>query len=658
MASEILTTKKNSLWPYIKFSGETLSNTASALFKSYKVWEKILSGDNCFLVFCGCCWVILPILTVQTVFILAILFAMFLVLSVIGLGIGLVFSLIGIWPAFVITAGVTGVSIIRIPHNFYYTFKVLYRSICITRTLKLTMAILSIPTLVLTPMFIMISVLIISLIVCFVTSFCGWVLQPWTYIEDVMKKFWKVYVTDAKAFADDYGHPTGIPNNWDGSIYGGYFNPLTITLAAILFVYGLPSMTVGTVLIISIKIIPIYIFSLINTIKRFNIVRAVKIYIDVIVGWAEVGTIKNYRDVVKSYAKCSPFKMVSDMDCCMTLILAWLVLLSLITWILIWPIVIIGPILTYIMGFIVIIIVMPLAYIGIWLCCLTFPIISCIVFACSGPFFSIRCPYVALRHNIMLPGQLSKSMKLGFSEPFHLFKYWDRQTSKISVGKFSLFKQENISEFENFASSWEAPISIWQKATDKVRKIEYWDLVQNSLRNAKDEVIELKWISKEDIESAMPNVLIAIPALAIVEVLLASIRKDINNESLIYWDNDNQCDDKSRDRRDNIISHYWPLIIDIKKDLLLLHDSDTSEMDKENEALPLVQTVSTKDTKTSKENVSDDNTSDASSKKKTSCCWSFFCKSQRIRNQPSNQFLGNFIDVTETFILKASLSMR
>ena len=39
---------------------------------------------------------------------------------------------------------------------------------------------------------------------------------------------------------------------------------------------------------------------------------------------------------------------------------------------------------------------------------------------------------------------------------------------------------------------------------------------------------------------------------------------------MIYWNKEHQCDDKTRDKTDNIITLYWPKLMKIKKDLMKL----------------------------------------------------------------------------------------
>jgi hypothetical protein len=606
---------------YIKFAWEIVIHIASGMQNSYKFYNE-MEG----IILCSCCFFIVPIFVAQSAINIAILSAVTIVFGTIGILLGFYYTLIGTWPAFIMTIGITVITIVRIPYNIYYTFKILYYSACINPTVKFIFAILTLPALFVTPVVVVLVSSIVTFLTCFVKSFCGWFLKPWADIKVVLKEFWKKYATDAKEFANDYGHPSGIPRNWDGNIYGGLFNPIVITVALITFLHGLITMPIGTALIITIKFIPMYAFIVIRYAKE-GTAKAIKWYKEGFESWAKICKVENYCELLKGYLELSPLKMVSD-DCCETAILSWLILLSLLAWIVMWPIVILGPVLPFIFGFVTVFLVVTFSYICMWIFHLIFPVIASMIIICMGPFFSVRCSAVALIHNVMLPGQLARSLKHGFLEPFHFFMYLDRQTSKFSVGKFSLFLQENISDFEGFTSSWEPPVSIWRKSADKIRKINYWDLGFVKLLHCKNELIEKKWISQDDIESLGPNVLVSIPSLAILDVLIASIKKDINNKSLIYWNENHQCDDTTRDRKDNIISHYFPLLIDIKNDLILMYDQNASVSIKKSGMSSDVNISVEEDT----EKITSRNPS-------TTCCWPFCCGSAKSRVLPPSNIL-------------------
>ena len=74
-------------------------------------------------------------------------------------------------------------------------------------------------------------------------------------------------------------------------------------------------------------------------------------------------------------------------------------------------------------------------------------------------------------------------------------------TSFVNIYAYSDIIQENVQDFDNFTTSWEAPISIWKQDTDRIKKIHYWDLAFEALKKVKDEVVMLNWIPKVELST-------------------------------------------------------------------------------------------------------------------------------------------------------------
>merc|ERR1712194_158839 len=87
------------------------------------------------------------------------------------------------------------------------------------------------------------------------------------------------------------------------------------------------------------------------------------------------------------------------------------------------------------------------------------------------------------------------------------------------------------------------------------------------------------WLEKDDVEASSSNAMVALPGLAILDILVNSIRHE-GDSSLIYWDAENQCDDSTRDMTDNISNHYWPLLMKAK-DKLRTFLQDGSKLEQE-----------------------------------------------------------------------------
>merc|ERR1711971_1149661 len=109
-----------------------------------------------------------------------------------GLLQSLIFLLLGFWPALIVSFTVTGISVVRVPWNIVYHCLVTYRTVMLRRSLKLW----SIP-------------------MAAALAFAGYPHKPWLKTKPLIKKFWTRYVDEMEAHVRNYGHETGIPENWD-----------------------------------------------------------------------------------------------------------------------------------------------------------------------------------------------------------------------------------------------------------------------------------------------------------------------------------------------------------------------------------------------------------------------------------------------------------
>ena len=51
-------------------------------------------------------------------------------------------------------------------------------------------------------------------------SFIGYPIEPWRKIEKICQQVYNRFTEDIKKFAENYGHESGIPQNWNGRVYG------------------------------------------------------------------------------------------------------------------------------------------------------------------------------------------------------------------------------------------------------------------------------------------------------------------------------------------------------------------------------------------------------------------------------------------------------
>ena len=266
-------------------------------------------------------------------------------------------------------------------------FFCIYRTVLLRRNLKLLSFILLPVTQILIPVICM----IVSLFTLFpwfaCISFCGDPLKPWKEIENILGKTWKKFTSDIKEYADNYGHESGIPNNWDGKVYGLGVDPLVIAIAIFLYIFGVVSMSPVIFLIFIVKAVPIFVATFLECWKD-----GLALYIDTIKNYYSFEIFTNYWKALVEYFKlikelnpsklyecakaynkacnptqCIPKKIGCSILCLwLPILLAYssfimgLVLVLTITpiiflvclslWILFWPMVVIVPIAIYIGG--------------------------------------------------------------------------------------------------------------------------------------------------------------------------------------------------------------------------------------------------------------------------------------------------------------------
>ena len=86
----------------------------------------------------------------------------------------------------------------------------------------------------------------------------------------------------------------------------------------------------------------------------------------------------------------------------------------------------------------------------------------------------------------------------------------------------------------------------------------YWDLYITRCKLESKNIVTHGWLTSDDIMSASPTAMLAIPAVTIGAILVDSIKKSRKDKIMIYWNEENKCGDSSRDFRDNIANVFWP----------------------------------------------------------------------------------------------------
>ena len=90
-------------------------------------------------------------------------------------------------------------------------------------------------------------------------------------------------------------------------------------------------------------------------------------------------------------------------------------------------------------------------------------------------------------------------------------------------------------------------------------------------------VLEKNWLTSEDIEEQVKT-LVAIPGFTVLAILVDSVKNEVKHKdpSLIYWDERDRCTQRRRIRGDNIVNHFFPLLVRAKGKLRDVADIDES----------------------------------------------------------------------------------
>ena len=260
-------------------------------FESFNEWFWEL--PNAPLWFCGFIVILAPLYAGYLGFFLAIQALVAVIFIIIGVTQGLAFMMVGIWPAFILSICICGITIITWPRNIYYHALVTYRTVMLRRNLKLLSFLLLPFTHILIPPVALIIALFTLLPWFAAKSFIGFPTAPWKKIETISKKAWKKFGKDTKKFAENYGHESGIPQDWDGKVYGLAVDPLVVIIAIFLYLIGILGMSPVIFLIFTIKAIPIFLETLIQFWRNISLMTAVVWYIKTLAGSHENSTNTN-----------------------------------------------------------------------------------------------------------------------------------------------------------------------------------------------------------------------------------------------------------------------------------------------------------------------------------------------------------------------------
>ena len=396
--------------------------------------------------------VLIPFLIFYLLLIPLVPFLQFILLIVNVLINALVFILVGVWAGPITAFGLTVISILRIPHNLFYHAVITYRTVMLRTYLKITTFLLLPFVHLLVPIFTFLcSLLYFTLKYCGV-SMIGYPIKPWSKIPHNMKDGWKRFAKDMEKHYENYGHPSGIPQDWNGRIYGLPIDPIVICIAIIIYLIILIPFSLLYILVHSFRAIrrafesiKVTMLSLECSMECFRLflkIKPLQSYFEKLRMYADfIRILKQFKPItlLKSYCtEFSPLKIIpSWSDLGVTFILLLLpMLLICFTWVLGLLLVLIIPptiamlwLLLWLTGWLIVIPLLPLLYVGGWIAIILPFTLLCIPVSIPyllvalmeivggplfAPFIALKIPAHIIRANYYNPMELGRSISSSF----------------------------------------------------------------------------------------------------------------------------------------------------------------------------------------------------------------------------------------------------
>jgi len=145
------------------------------------------------------------------------------------------------------------------------------------------------------------------------------------------------------------------------------------------------------------------------------------------------------------------------------------------------------------------------------------------------------------------------SLMFGLREAFVALSKLDRFTAGIAGWNFRMFPEVKHPEDElTLPTEQETPGSE-----------KYWPHFTAACKDVSRSSLEKGWMASEDLEGCMPNVLQAVPAMAILNIIRRSVAAEPTVES-IHWTEEDRCDAKTC-RKDDLADFFWPKLMKVRK---------------------------------------------------------------------------------------------
>ena len=186
----------NRALPYWRGASDFISCFSSTLNRPCASFCDFCNQDENALILCACFWIWIPICSIFMLFIGIFILIAATIAAFIGLVQSIIFLLIGgVGPGVIISLGVTGLSIIRMPWNLYYHCATALKDVKKKQFTKGASFLLLLPFQLIVPILIAI-ISTSAIVVTSVVAFFGYPLTPWKKIPWAFQEFWHYFVTN------------------------------------------------------------------------------------------------------------------------------------------------------------------------------------------------------------------------------------------------------------------------------------------------------------------------------------------------------------------------------------------------------------------------------------------------------------------------------
>ena len=120
--------KDSLLKPLLTSWGKAHEESAPWLWTPIKSFNKCCcDGEEKSLCYCGFSFILIPLQALYIGFLVSVQVAIAGFYALIGLTLGVLFTMVGIWPAIILAVSITGLTIVTLPMNIYYHALVTYK---------------------------------------------------------------------------------------------------------------------------------------------------------------------------------------------------------------------------------------------------------------------------------------------------------------------------------------------------------------------------------------------------------------------------------------------------------------------------------------------------------------------------------------------------